>query len=127
MSGDVTNDSAIIWSKSNIESTMNVQYSNTLAFGEPTFNDTLKSIVNSSTDFTGQIKLKDLESNSTYYYRVWFNNENNPSIESEKVIGKFKTSPDPNENVNIDFIIAGDLGVQLYADRLAENILYLQL
>ena len=110
-SGDVTKNSTIIWSKSNAQSIMNVSYnkSNDLLNNSST-NIVLKTLVNSSTDFAGHVKLINLKSNTTYYYKVWFTDLNNSSLKSDYKTGKFITSPNENEPTEIDFVIAGDLG-----------------
>lgn len=108
-SGDVTNDSVIIWSRSNSDSIMNVLYSNS-----PYLNDSIPSkvyntTVDSSTNYTGHIKLTNLKPNTTYYYKTWFSDVND-SIKSNSLIGKFKTAPNKNTSLKeINFVIGGDL------------------
>ncbi|MGH9997012.1 MAG: PhoD-like phosphatase N-terminal domain-containing protein, partial [Nitrososphaeraceae archaeon] len=82
-SGDVTKNSAIIWSKSNAQSIMNVSYnkSNDL-LNNSSSNIILKTLVNSSTDFAGQVKLVNLKPNTMYYYKVWFTDLDNASLKS---------------------------------------------
>jgi len=111
-SGDVTNSSAIVWSRSNTASIMNVQYNNNSNINNDfPSNNIVKTEVNSSTDFTGHVKLTNLNPNTTYYYKVWFNDINNSSIKSDNKTGKFKTSPNKNTPLKeISFIIGGDLG-----------------
>jgi alkaline phosphatase D len=107
-SGDVTKNSSIIWSKSNMDSTMNIKYYNTSDFS---FNHKLLTVkVNESSDYTGHIKLNNLLSDTEYYYQVWFSDPQNSSIVSNTIIGKFKTAPDDSAENNIHFIMAGDLG-----------------
>jgi len=79
-SGDVTQNSTIIWSKSNAQSIMNVLYNKSNDFLNNSSNTVLKTLVNSSTDFAGHMKLVDLQPNTTYYYKVWFTDLNNLSL-----------------------------------------------
>ncbi len=109
-SGDMTENSTIIWSKSNAKSIMNVSYNKSSNFLNNTSNIILTTLVNSSTDFTGHVKLIDLKPNTTYYYKVWFTDSNNSSMKSNYKTGKFKTSPNENDRTKITFVIAGDLG-----------------
>jgi hypothetical protein len=69
-SGDVTNQSAIIWSRVNDQSAqMNVEYDT-----NPNFTNPLRKSAqaNSTTDFTAHAKLDGLKPDTQYYYRVWF-------------------------------------------------------
>src|SRR5215204_322239 len=109
-SGDVTQNSTIIWSKSNAQSIMNVLYNKSNDFLNNSSNTVLKTLVNSSTDFAGHMKLVDLQPNTTYYYKVWFTDLNNSSLKSDYKTGKFKTSPNDKDITKINFVIAGDLG-----------------
>ena len=78
-SGDVTSDSAVIWSRVNGSSQMHVEYDNTSSFPHPKNQVTT---VNETTDFTGHIRLDNLNPDSPYYYRVRFSaigNKDSPS------------------------------------------------
>jgi alkaline phosphatase D len=109
-SGDVTDHSAIVWSRANKESLMQVQYDNDSNFSSA-IQHSQTQIVNKSTDYAGHIKLNNLTSNTVYYYRIQFSDLANPSIKSEMVTGKFKTAPDRSDSTqNVTFVIAGDLG-----------------
>lgn len=68
-SGDVTDQSAIIWSRANKNSQMNVMYDTDPGFKNPTLVNT-NNIVNSTTDYTSAIRLQLLEPNTIYYYRA---------------------------------------------------------
>ena len=56
-SGDVSHNSAVIWSRANNESLMHVIYDNNSAFSHP--NLKIKA-VNNSTDYAGKIKIDKL-------------------------------------------------------------------
>ena len=130
-SGDVTDDSAVIWSRANTQAHMHVQYDTNLHFSHP------KSItaisVNQTTDFAGHVKLNSLSPNTIYYYRVWFTNFVNNNKESmtaaaeaavlpiaNSMTGTFRTAPDHLTSRPVSFIVGGDLGGQSYCRRMGE-------
>jgi len=112
-SGDVTNSSAIIWSRANENAIMDVEFSNNKNMQSPVL---VTQPVNQSSDFTGHIKIDNLNPDTIYFYRVWFsgnNLSNNASIHSSYVKGTFKTAPSISSFKNsIGFVIGGDLGGQ---------------
>jgi alkaline phosphatase D len=129
-SGDVTDKSAIIWSRVNNQpAQMNVEYDTNANFTDP-LSKTAQA--NSTTDFTAHAKLDSLQPDTQYYYRVWFTgselgNDINSSINNdlsatpnavEQVeIGTFRTAPSSNMTSNssaISFIWSADLGGQNY-------------
>ena len=56
---------------------MNVQYDNNSNINNNlSSNNVVKTKVDSSTDFTGHVKLTNLNPNTTYY-KIWFNDSNN--------------------------------------------------
>jgi alkaline phosphatase D len=121
-SGDVTDQSAIIWSRANKNSQMNVMYDTDSGFKNPTLVNT-NNIVNSTTDYTSAIRLQFLEPNTIYYYKVWFSDPNNTTSVSNSEYGKFVTAPtvkptgtnDLNASAEeITFVWSGDLGGQMY-------------
>lgn len=116
-SGDVTDNSAIIWARANREAQMHVQYTNNSAFSN---SDLQKNIpVNDSTDFTGHIKLSGLNSNNVYHYRAWFSTQNGSgvSIISKPLEGNFSTAPSSSTSKSVKFVIGGDLGGSMYCRR----------
>jgi alkaline phosphatase D len=129
-SGDVTDHSAIIWSRVNDQSAqMNVEFDTDANFTNPLRKTTQ---ANSTTDFTAHAKLDGLRPDTQYYYRVWFtgsdiehnnntissNNSSTTSDIGEQVeIGTFKTAPSRNMTSNrsdINFVWSADLGGQNY-------------
>ncbi len=68
-SGDITDHSAIIWSRANQQSIMHIEYNNNSLSSHQ---DSKIKWVDNTTDFTGHIKLDELTSNTKYFYRVWF-------------------------------------------------------
>ena len=125
-SGDVTEHSAVIWSRTNKQAQMHVEYDADLNFSQPKSAKT--ALANQTTDFTTHAKLEGLSPNTLYYYRVWFSSlsssENkNRSVVSDAMIGSFRTPPDSlsvddTDNPIISFIFAADLGGQLYCRQI---------
>jgi alkaline phosphatase D len=136
-SGDVTDKSAIIWSRVNNQpAQMNVEYDTNANFTDP-LSKTAQA--NSTTDFTAHAKLDSLQPDTQYYYRVWFTgselgNDTNSSINNdlsatpnavEQVeIGTFRTAPSSNMTSNssdLSFIWSADLGGQNYCRNANEG------
>ncbi len=130
-SGDVTDHSAIIWSRSNKQAQMHVEYNTNSNFSLPSKSLTITTInVNETTDFTGHVKIDGLRPDTLYYYRVWFtteqdqDNKNNynskgsiVSDSSSSMIGTFRTAPEHSTSKTVRFIIGGDLGGHRYCRR----------
>ena len=136
-SGDVTDKSAIIWSRVNNQlAQMNVEYDTNANFTDP-LRKTAQA--NSTTDFTAHAKLDGLQPGTQYYYRVWFtgsdlgNNTNSstnddlsatPNVAEQVEVGTFRTAPSRNMTSNssdISFIWAADLGGQSYCRNVNEG------
>jgi phosphodiesterase/alkaline phosphatase D-like protein len=97
-SGDVTDNSAVIWSRVNSPALMHVQYDTNLSFSHAKSNTVM---VDKLTDFAGHIKIDSLSPNTLYHYMVWFSpaydnnvNTNSTLPTSDSVIGSFRTAPD---------------------------------
>src|ERR687895_76076 len=129
-SGDVTDHSAIIWSRVDDQpAQMNVEYDTDANFTNP-LRKTAQA--DSSIDFTAHAKLDSLRPDTQYYYRVWFtgsdiennnntisnNNSSTTSDIAEMVeIGTFRTAPSRNmvsNSSDISFVWSADLGGQNY-------------
>jgi alkaline phosphatase D len=126
-SGDVTDDSAVVWSRSNRESQMHVEYDTNTNFSQPKSTNA-STLTNQTTDYTAHVKLESLSPDTLYYYRVWFStpsssqaNENGALI-SNTLTGSFRTAPDPSLSSAkpLSFIFAADLGGQKHC-RQADN------
>ncbi len=113
-SGDITSNSAVLWSKSNSTSRMNIEYSLDPNFSNYTHNNIL---VDHTSEYSGHYKLTGLMPNSTYYYKIWFSDTYNPSIVSQKLVGKFKTAPLTDDEETVTFAVGGDLGGQGYCRK----------
>lgn len=114
-SGDVTNDSAIIWSRGNKPSIMHVEFANNTSFIN---SKSETKLVDQNTDFTGNIKLNNLTAATKYFYRVYFSTLDN-NITSSSIMGTFKTAPNLVMSSNsISFIVGGDIGGQTFCREL---------
>jgi alkaline phosphatase D len=129
-SGDITNNSAVIWSRVNDQQAqMKVEYDTNANFTNPLNKTTTTTTTqaNSTTDFTAHLKLDSLKPDTQYYYRMWFKgpskNNINSSMTSNTEIGTFKTAPNSNVSSSsngsgssnpISFVWGGDLGGQNY-------------
>jgi alkaline phosphatase D len=110
-SGDVTNDSAIIWSRVNKPSIMHVEFANNTSFIN---SKSETKFVDQNTDFTGNIKLNNLTAATKYFYRVYFSTLDN-NITSSSIVGTFKTAPNlVKSSDSISFIVGADIGGQTY-------------
>jgi alkaline phosphatase D len=120
-SGEITNDSAVIWSRSNREAQMHVEYDISSDFLQPkSLNST--SLANQTTDYTARAMLEGLKPDTAYYYRVWFSrsdlyqDNSNSTLLSDSLSGTFRTALAPDHSSPttkpISFIFAADLGGQ---------------
>lgn len=110
-SGDLTSDSAIIWSCSDRDALMRVRYrpiSSTVSSLEVSTDNS------PAQDYTAQIKLNGLNPNTDYRYEVWFEED---SGSSAKLAGRFKTAPRSGQKSAVTLIWSGDLGGQGYCRR----------
>jgi len=121
-SGDVTDNSAVVWSRAKDRALMHVQYDTDQSFSHAK-SETL--LVDKLTDLAGHIKLDLLSPDTIYYYRVWFssasdsNNNTTKSLSTrpDSLIGSFRTAPDHLTSKPISFVVGGDLGGQNYCRR----------
>jgi len=68
-SGDVTDHSAIVWSRANTQALLHVQYDTSLAYSHPR---SAMVSVNQTTDFVGHMKPDSLSPDIVCYYVVCF-------------------------------------------------------
>ena len=101
-SGDVTSESAVLWSQTDKDSLLNVQVSKHPNFKKLDFEDSAHATVDS--DFTAKSLAEGLKPNTLYYYRFTAG-----STTSE--IGTFKTSPLEDKKADAHFIWSGDTDV----------------
>lgn len=134
-SSDVTDHSAIVWSRANTQALLHVQYDTSLAFSHPR---SAMVSVNQTTDFAGHIKPDSLSPDIVCYYVVCFSSSsssagfNNKTSTTTPVVatvnssmtGTFRTAPNchlassgDGGNRTISFIVGGALGGQNYCRR----------
>ena len=131
-SGDVTDDSAVVWSRSNREAQMHVEYDSNSNFSQPRSTDAT-TIGNQTTDYTSHVKLEELSPDTLYYYRVWFSTpplsqaNKTTSLASDILAGSFRTSPSASlpSNKPISFIFAADLGGQKHCRQVDKGGYYI--
>ncbi len=116
-SGDVTTNSAILWSRCDRPARMIVEVAS-----DESFRKARKIVgpeVLEGTDFTGKLKLSALEPTQEHFYRVRFQDLDDLSKLSMPVVGSFKTASDKPSNVK--FIWSGDTAGQGYGIDLARG------
>ena len=104
MSGDVTRDRAIVWSKTDRPSRLVVEYAFDEAMTKP------RRIVGpaamESTDYTARADLMGLPAGRQVFYRVMFQDLSNPGVYSEPLIGRLSTPPARKRAIT--FAFSGD-------------------
>ncbi len=104
-SGDITKNSAIIWSRSDRAARMIVEYSTTESFKNS------KKIIGATAleknDFTARLDLGKLPAGQKIFYRVAFQDVTDSKIFSEAITGNFNTAPHNNRDVK--FVWGGDV------------------
>jgi alkaline phosphatase D len=104
--GDITDNRAIIWSRSDRNAQMIVEYDTSDRFNNasrivgPTASD--------ATDFTTRVDLSGLPTGQTVFVRVRYVDPNNSKIESETVSGQFRTTPPADGTRAVRFHWSGD-------------------
>jgi phosphodiesterase/alkaline phosphatase D-like protein/glycerophosphoryl diester phosphodiesterase len=112
-SGDVTSSSAVVWTRTNQASQVNVEFST-----DPNLTtDALAGSANATAanDFTTQVKLDGLNPSTRYYYRVSF------SKGTMSQTGTFITAPDSSTAQPVSLIWAGDLGGHSYCRQMGRG------
>lgn len=104
MSGDITRDRAIIWSRTDRPARMLLEYANNEAFKNAASINGPLAIP--GTDYTARIDLSGLPAGQRTYYRVRFQDLQNPSAVSEAVQGSLLL-PGGKER-DITFAFSGD-------------------
>jgi alkaline phosphatase D len=104
-SGDITTNRAIIWSRSDRPARMIVEYATTESF------QNVQRIIGPAafepSDFTARVDLADLPAGQKIFYRVRFQDLNDPRSLSEPVAGSFRLAP--NIKRDLTFVWGGDV------------------
>ncbi|QEL16243.1 alkaline phosphatase D family protein [Limnoglobus roseus] len=106
-SGDVTHDTAVVWSRTDGSAKMVVEYATTADFRQPRRAEPVAATPEA--DFTAKALLAGLPPGHTIYYRVWF--DDNGRV-SPPVSGRFRTAPAPDKPADVFFAWSGDTAGQ---------------
>lgn len=107
-SGDVATDGGVIWSRADRPSQMLVEVSTTESFRNARVLPPIAALP--ETDFTAKLLVDDLPSDQDIFYRVKFRDLSHSSVESEPVVGRFRTAPAGRRDVS--FVWGGDVAGQ---------------
>ncbi len=103
--GDVESRTAVVWSRADQEATMKVIVRS--PDGKEIFDATC---VRADDDYTGQVLLENLKSNTQYEYKVWFESSN--GNKSGTAGGRFKTAPERHQKQAVKIAWSGDFAGQ---------------
>lgn len=103
-SGDVTRDSAVIWSRCDRPARMTVDYATTESFRDSKRVQGPDALA--ETDFTAQAVLAGLPPGETVFYRVRFESLDGGAMSAPEA-GRLRTAPDANGSVS--FVWGGDM------------------
>jgi alkaline phosphatase D len=114
--GEVTADSAIIWSRASHEGKMHVLIKDAHSGRVVHKTSTVKAI----DDFTGKQAFSGLRPDTAYEYRVWFGGDDEREESGEGLKkgqskfsdGTFRTAPAPHQAKRVSFAFGGDLAGQ---------------
>ncbi|QLE55863.1 alkaline phosphatase [Nostoc sp. TCL26-01] len=107
-SGDISGNSAVIWSRSDRPARLIVEYSANESFRD--LNRVLGQQALANTDFTARAYLNNLPPSQQIFYRVIFQDLADPNIYSAPVIGQLRTPP--QNQGDIFFAWSGDTAGQ---------------
>ncbi|HEY9635757.1 MAG TPA: alkaline phosphatase D family protein [Coleofasciculaceae cyanobacterium] len=107
-SGDITSNSAIVWSRTDRPARMVVDYDTTESFRNP--KRLISRDISDASDYSARVNLTYLPPNQQIFYRVTFEDLNDRNIYSTPVTGTFRT-PSANRR-DIFFAWSGDTAGQ---------------
>ncbi len=107
-SGDVTATGAVVWARTDRPGRMVVEVGATESLRRP--RRFLGPVADEAGDFTAQVDLYGLPSGQDVFYRVRFQNLDDARIESEAVVGHFRTAPARTGDVSL--VWSGDTAGQ---------------
>ncbi|HEY9600445.1 MAG TPA: alkaline phosphatase D family protein [Allocoleopsis sp.] len=90
-SGDITGNSAIVWSRTDRPARMIVDYDTTEYFRNP--KRLISGDISDASDYTARVNLTYLPPNQQIFYRVSFEDLNDRNVYSAPVTGTFRTPP----------------------------------
>jgi phosphodiesterase/alkaline phosphatase D-like protein len=101
-SGDVTDDSAVLWTRSDHEAGLRLEVATDADFEQLFLTTTVTTA--SEQDYTAKVDAGGLQPATEYYYR--FVDEGDPQRRSRP--GRFRTAPPENTEASFRFILSGD-------------------
>src|SRR5689334_16167204 len=107
-SGDVGTDGGVVWARADRPSQMLVEVSTTESFGTVRKLPPIAALP--ERDFTAKMLLENLPGGQDIFYRVRFRDLSHNSVESEPVVGRFRTAPSDKRDVS--FVWGGDVAGQ---------------
>lgn len=107
-SGDVSTESAVVWSRADRPARMLVEISTSDRFTELVSEAAIDALPES--DFTAKALLEDLPPGQDIFYRIRFEDLASPTILSEPLVGRFRTAPADRRSVS--FVWSGDTAGQ---------------
>jgi len=110
-SGDVTENSAVVWSRADEKAEMRVSYAPATGSSEVR---TVTASANADRDFTSQAHLTDLSADTLYRYEIQYVAGRSKSL---PVAGVFRTAPARDSSNSVALIWSGDLAGQRYCRR----------
>src|ERR1700680_4035158 len=96
-SGDVGADGGVVWARADRPSQMMVEVATTESFGNARALPPIAALPES--DFTAKMLLENLPSGQDIFYRVRFRDLSHTDIQSEPVVGRFRTAPGDRRDV----------------------------
>ncbi|MEC5161875.1 MULTISPECIES: alkaline phosphatase D family protein [unclassified Janthinobacterium] len=108
--GDVTGERAVIWSRSDRNAQMIVEYDTTERFANAS--RIVGPTASEASDFTTRVDLSGLPAGQTVFVRVRYVDPDNGRIESETVSGQFRTPPAADGKRPLRFHWSGDTAGQ---------------
>jgi alkaline phosphatase D len=96
--GDFQSDGAIVWSRSDREARMIVEYATTESFAKAARVE--GPLAQRATDYTTSLRIKNILAGQTVFYRVSYASLDDPSVVSAPVTGRFKTPPADQRDVS---------------------------
>ncbi|WGG53291.1 alkaline phosphatase D family protein [Rugamonas sp. DEMB1] len=104
--GDVTSNQAIVWSRSDRNAQMIVEYDTSDKFSNPS--RIVGPTATEATDFTSRVDLSGLPAGQTLNVRVRYVDPSDSRIESEVLSGQFRTAPGAASTKPVRFHWSGD-------------------
>jgi alkaline phosphatase D len=96
--GDFQTDGAIVWSRSDREARMIVEYATTESFAKAVRIE--GPLAQRATDYTTSLRIRNILAGQTVFYRVSYVSLDDTTLASAPVTGRFKTPPSGNRDVS---------------------------